>query len=225
LAESFARLNTAAVGAVGRLYSNRARIGFRAPLGYGAAMHTLSRGFAEPAIPRSLVVLIVLVAAFPALAQNPSPAAAPTPTSLGGAGGWKAYSYPDKGGKTCYLVGHPDASAPKGMTRGRVDAVVAHRLGDKAYNVVTFDLGYDVKDAARAELVVGTKKFSLFIELDAGWASDSATDKAIVTALAHGKSAKLTAHTARGTTTADSYSLAGFGAALAAIDKGCGVKR
>ena len=174
---------------------------------------------------RGVAALVALAAAFPALAQNPSPAAAPTPTSLGGAGGWKAYSYPDKGGKTCYLVGHPSASAPKNLNRGRVDAVVAHRLGDKAYNVVTFDLGTDAKDGAKAELVVGTKKFSLFIEKNAGWARDSATDKVIVTALAHGKSAKLTAHNAKGAATTDSYALAGFGAALAAIDKGCGVKR
>src|SRR5208282_1090165 len=124
-------------------------------------------------------------------------------------------------GKTCYLAGHPAKTLPSGAARGRVDAVIAHRLGDKAFNVVTFDLGYGAKD----ELIIDGKKYQLFIEKNAAWAPDSPTDKAITEAMARGKSAVLKASTARGVATTDTYLLDGFSAALEAIDKACNYKR
>jgi hypothetical protein len=174
-----------------------------------------------------LAVLACLAAAFPAWAQtapNPPPSAA-SPSAIGGAKGWAAYSYPDKGGKTCYLAGHPAKSLPQGAPRTRIDAVIAHRLSDKAFNVVTFDLGYAAKDGTKAELSIDSKKYQLFIEKDAAWAPDSPTDKAVTEALARGHTAILKAISARGTATTDTYALDGFAAALAAIDKACGYKR
>jgi hypothetical protein len=176
---------------------------------------------------RGLAVLAALAAASPAGAQTapnqPPPAAGPS--EIGGAKGWMAYSNPDKGGKTCYLAGHPAKTLPSGASRGRVDAVIAHRLSDKAYNVVTFDLGYTAKDGTKAELKIDGKKYQLFIEKDAAWAPDSPTDKAITEALARGKAATLKAVSARGVATTDTYLLDGFGTALAAIDKACNYKR
>jgi hypothetical protein len=176
---------------------------------------------------RGLAVLACLAIAYPAWAQTPpnQPPPPASPTAIGGAKGWMAYSYPEKGGKTCYLAGHPAKTLPSGAARGRVDAVIAHRLGDKAFNVVTFDLGYAAKDGAKAELIIDGKKYQLFIEKNAAWSPDSPTDKAITEAMARSKSAVLKASTARGVATTDTYALDGFSAALEAIDKACNYKR
>jgi len=171
---------------------------------------------------------LILPATLPAWAQQDTGFNKPppvSPTTLGESQGWAAYSYPDKGGKTCYLVGHPVRSMPAGAPRTRVDAMIAHRLSDKAFNVVTFDLGYAAKDGSKAELNIDGKKYQLYVEKDAAWAPDSPTDKAIATALAHGHHAILRAVSLHGTATTDSYVLDGFGAALAAIDKACNYKR
>ncbi len=174
-----------------------------------------------------LAVLVCLAAAFPVWAQSPAPNQPPpaTPIAIGGGKVWAAYSYPDKGGKTCYLAGHPAKTQPSGAARGRVDAVIAHRLSDKAFNVVTFDLGYAAKDGAKAELAIDGKKYQLFIEKNAAWSPDSPTDKAITEALARGRFATLKAISARGVATTDTYALEGFSAALEAIDKACNYKR
>ena len=176
---------------------------------------------------RGLAVLACLAIAYPAWAQTPpnQPPPPASPTALGGAKGWEAYSFPEKGGKTCYLAGHPAKTLPSGAARGRVDAVIAHRLGDKAFNVVNFDLGYAAKDGAKAELIIDGKKYQLFIEKNAAWSPDSPTDKAITEAMARSKSAVLKASTARGVATTDTYALDGFSAALEAIDKACNYKR
>ncbi len=86
-------------------------------------------------------------------------------------------------------------------------------------------MGYPYKDATDAELTIDTHKFVLFTSKDSAWSRDAATDKAMVDALAKAKQAVLKGTSARGTNTTDTYSLDGFAAMLAQIDKACGVKR
>ncbi|MDE2230052.1 MAG: hypothetical protein KGL11_13575 [Alphaproteobacteria bacterium] len=138
---------------------------------------------------------------------------------------WSAYSLPNKGGPTCYLVGKPDKSTPPTAQRSRVDAMVSHRVAEKAYNVVTFNLGYAVKKDAKAELTIDGKKYGLFVDNDAAWTPNAATDKAVTEALARGSTATIKAVSAHGTATTDTYDLTGFGKALKAIDATCKVKR
>jgi hypothetical protein len=144
---------------------------------------------------------------------------------LGGAQGWDAYSDTEKGHKICYLVGEPSKSEPANAKRNKIYASVTHRPAEKVSNEVSFNAGYLFKDGSDAELIVDGRKFSLFTNKDSAWSRDAATDKAVVEALAKGKTAVLKGTSARGTETTDTYSLAGFGQALGQIDKGCGVKR
>lgn len=144
---------------------------------------------------------------------------------LGGAQGWQAYSDSTKTGKICYLVGEPSKSEPSGVKRNKVFASVTHRPAEKVANEVSFTAGYQFKEGSDAELSVDGKKFSLFTNKEAAWSRDAATDKAVVQALAKGKQAVIKGTSARGTATTDIYSLAGFGQALAFIDKACSVKR
>lgn len=154
-----------------------------------------------------------------------APAFAEDTTRIGGDKGWDAFAYSEKGAKVCYLVGLPEKSEPKGLSRGRVDAYITHRPADKALNVVHFDAGYPYKDGATAELDVDGRKFQLFTAKEAAWANDATEDKAVTEALGKGKHAILKGSSARGTATTDTYALDGFKDALAAIDKACGVKR
>ena len=138
---------------------------------------------------------------------------------------WSAYSLAEKGGLTCYLVGSPAKSEPAASERAHVDAMVSHRLAEKAYNVVTFNLGYAAKKDAKAELAIDGKKYTLFIDNGAAWTADAATDKAVTGALARGKIATLKAVSERGMATTDTYDLSGFDEALKAINTACKVKQ
>lgn len=154
-------------------------------------------------------------------AQAPSPSI----NKLGGAGRWEAYTDTARGAKICYLIGKPQKSEPANIKRGAVFASVTHRPSEKRFNEVSFTSGYLFKDGSDAELTVDGRKFSLFTNKDGAWTRDSATDKAVVEALAKGKEAVIKGTSTRGTATTDSYSLAGFSQALANIDRACGVKR
>jgi len=168
----------------------------------------------------ALAALCLAVAPLAAHGQD-----AVKPTSLGSDKAWTAYSASEKNSLVCYVVGHPAKSVPANATRGRVDLQVTHRPGEKALNVVDFELGYTAKAGSSAELEIDGKKFTLFTNKESAWASDAATDKLVTNALAKGKQAVIKASSDHGASTTDSYALAGFGQALALADKACGVKR
>jgi hypothetical protein len=160
----------------------------------------------------------------PAAPPSP-PAEAPAPKKISDAQGWTAYTAPEKSGQICYLVGQPSKSEPAGAKRNPIHLLVTHNTADKTSNVVSFIAGYAFKDGSDADLDVGGKKFTLFTKDDTAWARDAATDKAIVEALQKGKQAVIKGSSARGTATADTYTLAGFAPTLGEIDKACKIKR
>ena len=166
-------------------------------------------------------------ASTPAQAAKP-PVAAPNGSKaehLGDAQGWSAFAETDKNAKACFLVGRPIKSEPENLKRGDVYVYVTHRPADKTFNVVSFAAGYPYKEGSDAELAVDTRKFALFTTKESAWSRDAATDKAVVDAMAKAKQAVLKGTSTRGTNTTDTYSLDGFAAMLAQIDKACGVKR
>jgi hypothetical protein len=192
-------------------------------------------------IPFLAAALLVILAAGPTLAQPQKKAAPqaeskeapkdqgkkepPQPQRLGGEKAWNAYSLAEAKGKICYVVGDPAKKEPSALKRERVNALVTHNTADKTSNVVSFVAGAPFAERSDAELDVDGKKFSLFTDKDTAWARDTATDKAVVAALAKGKQATMKGTPARGGgSMTDTYSLAGFGQALALADKACGIK-
>ena len=158
-------------------------------------------------------------------APTAAPVADPGPAkSLGTSGSWSAYVAQNKTGKICYLIGQPDKTDPA-VKRKTVMATVTHRTEDQVSNVVSFAEGYPLNDDDDVTLDIGKDKFTLFAKGDSAWARTSDLDKQIVTALAKEKTAVVKGMPKKGHATADTYSLAGFGKALALIDKACDVKR
>lgn len=161
----------------------------------------------------------------PPAPKLPAPGTSGKAEHLGDAQDWSAFAETDKNAKACYLVGRPMKTEPENIKRGDVYVYVTHRPADKTFNVVSFAAGYPYKDASDAELMIDNHKFDLFTSKESAWSRDAATDKAVVEAMAKGKQAVLKGTSARGTNTTDTYSLDGFAAMLAQIDKACGVKR
>jgi hypothetical protein len=164
-----------------------------------------------------------------ASAKTPGkPASSPSRTPserLGTVDGWTAYAYNENSGKVCYLAGAPKKSEPAGGKRKHPLAMVTHRPGEKAGNVVSFVEGYPLKEGSEVSLDVGGAKFDLFTKGDSAWARTAELDKAIVEAMAKGNQAVVKGISRQGQPTTDTYSLAGFAQALALIDKACDVKR
>ena len=168
-----------------------------------------------------------VAASTPRRAPETAKTAAPAGTeTLGRADSWTAYASQDKTGRVCYVVGQPQKTEPAGFARKSPMAMVTHRPAEKIANVVSFVEGYALKDGSEVSIDLGgNTKFDLFTKDDSAWARTSDTDKAIVAALEKSRHVVVRGTPQKGPQTADTYALAGFGKALALIDKACGVKR
>jgi hypothetical protein len=181
---------------------------------------------------RSLLILLVLFAPTLCVGANPRkpsdsahPTAAAPSERLGAAAGWTAYTYKERSGKVCYIVGGSQKSEPPIARRKEPVAMVTHRPGEKIANVVSFDQGYTLKEGSEVSLDIDGTKFDLFTKDGSAWARTSELDKTIVDTMAKGKQAVVKGAPQKGAATTDTYSLAGFAQALAMIDKACEVKR
>ena len=123
-------------------------------------------------------------------------------------------------------------SAPKETVNTRGGRVVAVRRSDILLFVffrpkadvkgqVTFTGGYPFAPGSTVNLNVGGTEFELFTEGEWAWPATAADDAKIITAMKRGAQAVLTARSARGTQTKDTFSLLGFTAAIEDAEKRC----
>lgn len=159
-----------------------------------------------------------------AQARKAEPKAAATETKrIGKFTGWDAYEHTDKGAKLCYLHAQPQKKEPASAKRGEIYILVTHKPKEKIRNEVSIYFGYPLKETTPAQAVVGPTTIEMFTHQEAAWAADAATDQKLVDALRKGKTLVVRGESSRGTKTTDTYDLDGFGQALQAIDKACGM--
>jgi len=100
------------------------------------------------------------------------------------------------------------------VRRGDILLFVSFRPGSNVSSEISFTGGYPFADGSSVTLEVGTDAFELFTKGEWAWPASTEEDARIVAAMKRGADAVLTARSARGTTTKDSFSLFGFTAAL-----------
>ena len=146
------------------------------------------------------------------------------PKVIGSFKHWSAHLYVGKKGKVCYLHGVPRKSTGKYKKRGEIYLQVTHRPAAKTRDEVSITAGYTHKKGSDVKAVIDGKTFVLFTDSDMAWVGDAKSDAQLVAAMRAGRTLIVRGTSARGTATADTYSLAGFTAAHKAISKACSVK-
>ena len=145
-------------------------------------------------------------------------------TLLGSSRDWDAFVVTEGKAKSCYMRAAPGKSEPAGAKRGEVYLFITHRPASKVVNEVSVIVGYPFKPGSTTTLTIGKQKFSMFTEGDGAWVEKPADEARLIVAMKQGDRVTLSGVSARGTKTTDTYSLAGFSAALKTINKACGVK-
>ena len=129
--------------------------------------------------------------------------------------------------KECWAVSTAKESV--NTKEGRVVAVrrsdillmVVFRPSVKVAGQVGFTGGYPFAKGSTVGLDIDGTTFELFTEGEWAWPASTAEDSKIVTAMKRGSKAILTARSARGTKTVDSFSLLGFTASVEDAEKRC----
>ncbi len=146
---------------------------------------------------------------------------------------WQAYTLTTGDNTVCYAISVPKDMSPKTVvrkgkrvkiSRGEVYVTVTDRPATETANEVNVVIGYTFQKNSQVSYTIDGHRHKLFTMDDGAWAYDSKSDNAIVQAMQRGKTLVVTGTSGHGTTTKDTYSLAGFTAAHNAIDKACSVK-
>nr|WP_317626504.1 invasion associated locus B family protein [Rhodoalgimonas zhirmunskyi] len=167
----------------------------------------------------AMLATALSVAALPAAAQSTSTNQVAAKTD------WSVFE--DQNPRECWAVSSPKETV--NTKDGRVVAVrrsdillmAFFRPGANVAGQVTFTGGYPFAKNSTVNLNIDGSSFDLFVEGEWAWPASPGEDAKILAALKRGRSAVLTARSARGTQTKDTFSLSGFTAAVEEAEKRC----
>ncbi len=167
-----------------------------------------------------IVLALVAVLALSATAQagQKPPAAKPAagPKELGKFDDWIAATHQESGQTTCYAFVRAKNSTPALPARGEVVLTVTERPTGR--DTVAISAGFTYRKDAVATMQVDTTGLDFYTAQSSAFARDG---KAAVAAFQKGEQALARSPGPQGQTVVDTFSLRGFSAAYAAINKAC----
>jgi hypothetical protein len=170
---------------------------------------------------RTLLTATIALAAMTTLAAAQAAGGA---TSIGSFKQWTAYTSAEADGKMCFVASQPASSkyAPNAVkSRDPVFFMITIIPAKKIKNEASTIIGYAFKEGSKVTVDIEGTQFTMFTDKDNAWIENPAQESQLITAMKGGKNMVVTGTSKRGTTTTDTYSLAGIKAALDAIVKAC----
>ena len=138
---------------------------------------------------------------------------------------WSVFT--EENPKECWGVSSPKETlntrdgSPAAVRRGDILLFVTYRPATGAAGEVSFTGGYPFAPGSTVTMTIDSTSFEMFVDGEWAWPASAADDAAMLAALKAGSSAVLTARSARGTQTKDTFSLLGFTAAMEESEARC----
>lgn len=138
---------------------------------------------------------------------------------------WSVFEDADP--KECWAVSSPKETVNTrdgrvvAVQRGEILLMTFYRPAAGVNGQVTFTGGYPFAPGSTVNLNINNTQFELFTEGEWAWPASAEDDARIITAMKGGSSAVLTARSARGTVTKDTFSLLGYTAATDEAARRC----
>jgi hypothetical protein len=155
------------------------------------------------------------------------PAAADDALLLGVTKDWSAFSSGSGSSKICYAMAKPSASLPRKSKRDPIYFLVTDWPARRTKGEPSVVPGYQYKDGSTVSVQLGGDKFEFFTQNDGGsgtaWIRKRNDELRLVEAMHSGQNVIVNGTSKRGTTTKDTFPLAGFGDAMDAAHKACGM--
>lgn len=163
-----------------------------------------------------------------AMALLTTPAAQAQSTSTNQVATSTAWSvFEDSDPRECWAVSAPTETVNTkdgrvvAVRRGDILLMTFFRPGAGVQGQITFTGGYPFAGGSTVNLNIGGTQFELFTEGEWAWPASAADDAQVLAAMKSGADAVLTARSARGTVTKDTFSLLGYTAAVEEAEKRC----
>jgi hypothetical protein len=137
---------------------------------------------------------------------------------------WSVFA--DTNPKECWGVSKPKQSVntrdgkPVSVKRSDILLFVTFRPGQSG-GETSFTGGYAFADKSTVDVAINGQTFQMTTKGEWAWAATPDDDAKLMAALQKGSEATLTAHSGKGTQTADTFSLSGFTAAMTEAASRC----
>ena len=149
-----------------------------------------------------------------------TPVAAQAPKFVSTHRDWTLYEVAAGKGVTCYIASEPKKQAGTYKQRGNPAVLVARLPGDPPDEQVSVQPGYTYKSGSDVDTTIDGRKFTLFTKGEHAWTRPE-DDNAVIEAMRKGSTMVVKGTSSLDTTSTDTYSLAGFTAAIGAMRDAC----
>ena len=159
------------------------------------------------------------------VAWSPAAWAQDSTNQVATASDWSVFT--EESPKECWGVSAPRETVntkdgqPASVQRSEIRLFVTFRPDTGAAGEISFTGGYPFAPESTVNMTIGETSFELFVDGEWAWPGNPADDASLLAALKRGEAAVLTARSARGTQTQDTFSLRGFTAAMAEAETRC----
>jgi Ni/Co efflux regulator RcnB len=142
-------------------------------------------------------------------------------TPVGSYGEWHVFSSGAGKAKTCYALAQPKKRAPESLKRDAAYVFISARPAENVKNEVSIIMGFPMKDSSEAAAELGSASFSLIAKGANAWMKNPAEEGRFITAMKKGGKLVVTATSAKGKESTDTYVLTGLSQAMDRIRKEC----
>lgn len=134
---------------------------------------------------------------------------------------WKAYRHGAGDQRLCFAVSEPSEATPQNVKRTGPHIYITAwpKAGIKAE--ISVLVGVALNKTAQIQVNVDGNRFELFPDGDRAYVSDASEESKLLDAMRRGRSLTVTATSAAGQQTRDTYSLSGVTAAIQSMTSGC----
>lgn len=147
------------------------------------------------------------------------PATAQAPTARHG--DWSVLVQEAGGARNCFAASRPKTTEPKAAARDGAVFYVTAWPKDGIKSEASIRQGYRGKAGSEVLVAIGNETFRLFVADDRAFIGDPIAELKLIEAMKKGSKMVVTGTAVDGTTTVDTYSLAGIKQALQAMLAAC----
>lgn len=163
----------------------------------------------------------LLAAALTATAAISASAEAAEPKQVATYRDWMVFTYDTGSDLICYAVTGPQDVSPTGANHGDVFFSVASWRSGAASNQPSFMAGYQLQSGSEPTVRVGSDRWEMFSSEKEGFVESERQEERLIDAMRRGREMRVSATSARSTSTNYTFSLLGISKALERVEDAC----
>ena len=141
--------------------------------------------------------------------------------TIGTFSSWTTFTHGEAASLLCFATSQPSKQEPASAKRDPAFVYVSSWPKDGVKAEISVKLGYALRKGSDVTLAVGSSSFKLFVSGDRAYVADATEELKLLEAMRKGSTMTVQGTSERGTSTTDTYSLAGISQALAAVATNC----